>query len=211
MKITFKDNLSVEGQVQVNEILPDGTKKIKRENENIVVGSGILLLMHYLMSDESSVGLSGVTHLGIGIGTPDNYNASDTDEVKRTFFYSLSDLKKEVVRVIRWDMKYLRKDEFGNLKFSKDPTNIVEFSYRLRQKEPEEKIYISEIGMYAGNVEITHVPTAETEYELTTNMVSSSQVVNKGILFSYKFYDPPIDKFPDTILEFLWRISFIRG
>ena len=31
MKITFKDNLSVEGQVQVNEILSDGTKKIKRE------------------------------------------------------------------------------------------------------------------------------------------------------------------------------------
>jgi len=210
MRIKIKDNINVEGQVIVNEILSDGTKKIKRENENIVVGNGILLLMYYLMSDDSSTGLAGITHLGVGVGTPDNYSASDTDDAKKTLFYSLTDLKKEVVRIIRWELNYLRKDDFGNLRYSEDPTNIVEFVFRIRQHEPDEKIYISEIGMFGGNVEITNVPIAQTLYD-ATNAVSASSVVNKGTLFSYKFYDPPIDKFPDTILEFIWRISFTRG
>jgi hypothetical protein len=198
--LIVKDNISVEGFVTVKEIFSDGTENIINKNENVVVNSGILLLIQYLIGDGEAEPLSGVTHLAIGTGRPDFVGEVTSEDEKRYFLYGLTDLVNEVIRVIRWDVKYKKYDEFNNLVDSEDPTGIIDFSYRLRQQEPEERIYISEIGMFGGDVRINHTPDALPE-----------DVINKGTLFSYKFYDPPIDKFPDTTLEFNWRIKFTRG
>ena len=83
---------------------------------------------------------------------------------------------------------------------SDDPTNIVRYKYRLRKNEPAELTYISEIGMYGGDVLVEQTP-----------FVTIDGVAKKGTLFSYKYFNPPIDKYTGGILEFVWTINFLRG
>ena len=195
----LNDDLFVKGSVTVREIADDGTITIKKQDENVVVNSGILLMAQYLLNEGDSGPLSGITHLAVGDGTPQYIMPYQSEEDRKTFLYGLDELNSELLRVVRWDVQYWRKDEAGNMFISSTPTNIVDFIFRLRQKEPVDKIYISEIGMFGGTVRVDNVPYATPD-----------QVRNKGTMFSYRYYDPPIDKSPDTILEFSWRINFFK-
>lgn len=201
MKLTIMDNLdlNVSGKVTVREIFPDGDIKIKRKDENVVVYGGILLLLRYITDSGADKPLSGITHFAVGSGKPDFIDSAKNSSDINAMLYGLESLQNETLRVVRWDVKYWKEDEGKNLKESSEPTNIIDFIYRLRQREPAEKIYISEIGMFSGNVQINDVPYATID-----------NVKNKGIMFSYRYYDPPIDKAPETILEFAWRITLAK-
>ena len=218
MNILIQDDikLNIVGEVTVNEILPDGTKKIKRSDKNIVVSDGILLLLNYFFAKGSDQKLSGITHLGVGIGKPDFIDGVE-DVEKKGFMFGLSQLKNELFRVVRYDTIYYKKDDFGNMVRTVVPTDTVEFSFRLRQNEPVEPIYISEIGMFGGTVKVTEVPVALLILDDLGKISDGSRgypvsrVTDMGTMFSYKYYDPPIDKFPDVVLEFVWRVNFLRG
>ena len=205
-----KLKLNVTGKVIVNEIFADGTKKIKKTDENIVVNDGILLLISYLMAGENDQSLSGITHLAVGTGTP-LFMDGATEEEKKYFLNGLSGLIEEQLRMVRWGFRYFKRDEYRNIVKADERGNIIEFIYRLRQNEPDEKIYISEIGMFGGHVVVNQSPIAKTIRNEDGTISSDSEVVDGGILFSYKYYDPPIDKFPDTVLEFVWRINIMAA
>jgi len=218
MEISIQENvvLSVVGEVTVCEIFSDGTKKIKRNDKNIVVSDGILLLLNYFFSSETEEKLSGITHLAVGIGKPDFIDDVQESE-KKNMMYGMKRLKEEQFRVVSLGYKYYNKDDFGNFIQTNEATNIVEFSFRLRQNEPLDVIYISEIGMFGGKVRVNEVPVAQLILDSDGNIsdgtkgAEKSQVLDLGTMFSYRYYDPPIDKFPETILEFVWRINFVRG
>jgi|GEM_PF-4879555 len=218
MQLNIKDdiNLRIVGEVTVRELFDDGTSKIKRFDKNIVVYDGILLMMGLFAENEDSGGLSGITHLAFGDGKP-QFIDEVTESDKKNFIYGMHKLGNELYRVVKWEHKYYKQDEFGNLDLSGEPTNIVEFSFRLRKNDPEELVYISEIGMFGGDVAVTNVPLAKMILDNNgdisdgTKGVQKSQVKKAGSMFSYKYYDPPIDKHPETILEFVWRINFLRG
>lgn len=199
IKLLDKIDFNIKGKVLVREL--DINNKIVREfSDNAICNGAISMLMDFLTSDENSSTVSGITHLGVGIGTPERINDVSllTDDDRSNYLSSLTDLVNERVRVIRWEIpRYYKKDEFGNINLVEEPSNIVEFSFRLRQGEPSEILYISEIGAFGGDVKVNDVPYAMIE-----------DVQSKGTLFSYRYYDPPIDKHPETILEFVWQYTF---
>ena len=189
--------INVVGNVEVNRINEDGSAENIFCDKNIVVNSGILLLLSYLTIDSSDKELSGITHLAVGNGTPDIIANGNTDNAS---LVGISDLKHEVGRVVRWDTDFLIMNGAGGFDVSDDPTNIVRYKYRLRKNEPAELTYISEIGMYGGDVLVEQTP-----------FVTIDGVAKKGTLFSYKYFNPPIDKYVGGILEFVWTINFLRG
>ena len=201
MKMNVIDDLKIKciGEVDVNRVYDDGRIENIRSDKNIVVNSGILLLTSYLTVDRSEEELSGITHLAVGNGIPDYVDSVGTASFN-SFVYGLKELVNEIGRVVRWEVNFLTRNNAGGFDWSELPTNIIEFKYRLRKNEPEDFTYISEIGMFGGNVIVEQAPFA-TPY----------LVKDKGIMFSYKYYDPPIDKDTNTIIEIVWRINFLRG